>query len=121
MDAGYVILSVLVALLSVWGALSICRGLLSWFFAPPQIRGCVMLRDVAEVENLEFLLTEAEKNFNYRRGVPLVVIVTPEMSRFFGAVSGSARRVTLLGGEMTPEECLEKHGAIMIVAQNIPQ
>lgn len=120
MDAGYVILSVLVALLSVWGALSICRGLLSWFFAPPQIRGCVILRDAAELENLDFLLTEAEKNFNYRRGVPLAVIVTPELARFFGSASGSARRVTLLGGEMTPEACLEKHGAIMIITQSIP-
>ncbi len=118
MDAGYVIISVLVALLSVWGALSIGRGLFAWLFAPPQVRGCVVLRDADELKDLDFLLTEAEQNCNCRKGVSLVVVVTPEVAQAMDGASGTNRRIAQPEGERSPVDCIQRHGAILLVCES---
>lgn len=115
MGAVWVIVSVMVALLATWGGLSMWRALFAWFFAPPQIRGCVLVTCAKELETLDFLLTEAEKSCECRRGAALLVIITPEVSVL--CEQAQANRVAVLGGEMTLEACLDKHGAVLIQAK----
>ncbi len=80
MDGVWIILSVLVALFATWGFLSIAESLFAWFFAPVQVRGALFLESEKDLQDLEFLLSEAGKSCHCRKNTPILVILSAELA-----------------------------------------
>ena len=111
MDAAMVIFAVLAALFAIWGAMMLWRGVFEWLFAPKQVRGAVVVSCVKDVEDLDFLLTEAEKNCMCHKESRLVVILTPNMVKVWADMEKEA----LLCGDVSPGMVLYDHGAEIFV------
>ena len=115
MGAGYVIVSVLVALFAVWGALMMWRSIFEWLFAPVQVRGAVFIQDRSDIENLCFLLTEAQKSCMCRKGSALIVILPSQLVSAWEQAEESA----WLSDDMPPSLVLESFGAVLFVGQTV--
>ena len=111
MDAGFVIVSVLVALFAIWGVFMLWRAVFEWLFAPRQVRGAVVVGCAKDLENLDFLLVEAEKNCMCHRESPTVVILMPDMLSVWLEMENAAR----LCHDIPPSLVLSCHHAVVVV------
>ena len=115
MDTAMVIFSVLTALFALWGVMMLWRGLFEWLFAPRQVRGAVVVSCVKDVEDLDFLLTEVEKNCMCHKESRIIVILAPDMVGEWCRMEETA----LLCGDVTPRMVLSQHSAEIFVGERL--
>lgn len=98
---------VLLSVLAVLGAMLMWRALFDSFFTPASISAVVVIRTKAEADALELLLGEAEKAVFRRRGVPTVVLISPEL--FHGELGEN--------GELLPvyQETVNAYDAVVYI------
>jgi len=97
---GQVVLSVL----AIFGLILLFRGVFDRFFASPAITVAVTVKSRKDADDLDILLCEAERSLFRRRGIPAVVLISPELC--CGEV--------VENGELLPEyqEKIRIHGAV---------
>lgn len=111
METGFVLVSVLVALLAIWGAIMLWRATFEWWFAPQQLRRAVVIGRIEDIENLDFLLFEAEKNCMCHKDSRTVVILLPDMVSVWNDVIQRAN----LYDDIPPDQVLHNYGAVLLV------
>ena len=79
MPALMVIGQIIVAVLAVFGLLFLWCFVFALYFAPPAVSAVVVVSDMEHVKNLDILLLEAEKSVFRRKGVPIVVLISPPL------------------------------------------
>ena len=65
------------SILAIFGLLFLFRAVFGGFFAPPSVTAAVWVRSKKDAEDLDILLSEAERSVFRRRGVPTVVLISP--------------------------------------------
>lgn len=97
---------VLVAFLAVLG-LALLRVILEGCFAPKAITVAVTIGSREDADALDILLSEAQKSIFRRRGVPVAVLISPQLMR---GILGN-------GESLYPEylEMLTHYGAVAYI------
>ena len=70
---------VIFSTLAIFGLIFLFRAVFGWYFAPDVITVAVVIRSRKDADDLDILLSEAEKSIFRRRGVSTVVLISPEL------------------------------------------
>lgn len=111
MGAAFVILAVVEALLALWGALMLWQAIFAWWFLPVSIGCVVVVEKESDIDDLDFLLCEAEKHCVCHKDRRPVVLLTPDMVKIWVEKSNTPQT----DQSISPDVVLDSHGAVMFV------
>lgn len=70
---------VFLSVLAIFGLIFLFRAVFDWFFGTHAVTAAVLVNSKKDADDLDILLSEAEKSIFRRRGVATVVLISPAL------------------------------------------
>ncbi|MBE6586146.1 MAG: hypothetical protein E7645_06445 [Ruminococcaceae bacterium] len=105
---------VFLSVLAIFGLMFLFRAMMAWYFMPEVVTVAVIVKTRKELQNLDILLCEAEKNAFRRRGTPVAVMIPSHLMQK-GSDSGGEPDLAYL-------DTIRDYGAVVYIMteQNQP-